>query len=404
MGCIRVDKITEYLCDPLQRCLKVQPARPPVLCTPQNPCYTAVPAWSAAARRAAVRCNARLTTTHVMLSGLRAPRCLPAPAATGCLSVAGALALGERRRAPRRTTTRTCARRRRCAWPSCTTSTPSWSRTAASWTRSRRAAPPRRRAQGGWRARDEAQRGRLGNKQCKTLYTLDARHWTEPFGICVGWLGEGKGTACSDSGSQGPPGLCVLLRLLVLALRHAGTLEARRAGPVGGRTPFAQHLELGAGLRAGPAGRQQPDGGRQRGGRAGGGARGRRRGRVPHHQHLALQAAARAQRVHRVGSGAAPRPPRGARRAPLHVSAPSGARCRAGRVEPPAPVGMSCTDEARGPALLLAALHAMKSCVVNMRRVCCPASQARQRRQACGLSGRALGATKRYGKYHCFSP
>ena len=23
MGCIRVDKITEYLCDPLQRCLKV---------------------------------------------------------------------------------------------------------------------------------------------------------------------------------------------------------------------------------------------------------------------------------------------------------------------------------------------------------------------------------------------
>ena len=25
MGCIRVDKITEYLCDPLQRCLKVQP-------------------------------------------------------------------------------------------------------------------------------------------------------------------------------------------------------------------------------------------------------------------------------------------------------------------------------------------------------------------------------------------
>mgnify|MGYP001058659631 FL=1 len=22
MGCIRVDKITEYLCDPLQRCLK----------------------------------------------------------------------------------------------------------------------------------------------------------------------------------------------------------------------------------------------------------------------------------------------------------------------------------------------------------------------------------------------
>jgi len=25
MGCIRVDKITEYLCDPLQRCLKVSP-------------------------------------------------------------------------------------------------------------------------------------------------------------------------------------------------------------------------------------------------------------------------------------------------------------------------------------------------------------------------------------------
>ena len=25
MGCIRVDKITEYLCDPLQRCLKVRP-------------------------------------------------------------------------------------------------------------------------------------------------------------------------------------------------------------------------------------------------------------------------------------------------------------------------------------------------------------------------------------------
>ena len=24
MGCIRVDKITEYLCDPLQRCLKVR--------------------------------------------------------------------------------------------------------------------------------------------------------------------------------------------------------------------------------------------------------------------------------------------------------------------------------------------------------------------------------------------
>ena len=24
MGCIRVDKITEYLCDPLQRCLKVE--------------------------------------------------------------------------------------------------------------------------------------------------------------------------------------------------------------------------------------------------------------------------------------------------------------------------------------------------------------------------------------------
>ena len=27
MGCIRVDKITEYLCDPLQRCLKVRPHR-----------------------------------------------------------------------------------------------------------------------------------------------------------------------------------------------------------------------------------------------------------------------------------------------------------------------------------------------------------------------------------------
>ena len=26
MGCIRVDKITEYLCDPLQRCLKVSDA------------------------------------------------------------------------------------------------------------------------------------------------------------------------------------------------------------------------------------------------------------------------------------------------------------------------------------------------------------------------------------------
>ena len=26
MGCIRVDKITEYLCDPLQRCLKVTAA------------------------------------------------------------------------------------------------------------------------------------------------------------------------------------------------------------------------------------------------------------------------------------------------------------------------------------------------------------------------------------------
>ena len=26
MGCIRVDKITEYLCDPLQRCLKVRKA------------------------------------------------------------------------------------------------------------------------------------------------------------------------------------------------------------------------------------------------------------------------------------------------------------------------------------------------------------------------------------------
>lgn len=25
MGCIRVDKITEYLCDPLQKCLKVEP-------------------------------------------------------------------------------------------------------------------------------------------------------------------------------------------------------------------------------------------------------------------------------------------------------------------------------------------------------------------------------------------
>lgn len=24
MGCIRVDKITEYLCDPLQRCLKAR--------------------------------------------------------------------------------------------------------------------------------------------------------------------------------------------------------------------------------------------------------------------------------------------------------------------------------------------------------------------------------------------
>jgi hypothetical protein len=24
MGCIRVDKITEYLCDPLHRCLKVR--------------------------------------------------------------------------------------------------------------------------------------------------------------------------------------------------------------------------------------------------------------------------------------------------------------------------------------------------------------------------------------------
>lgn len=24
MGCIRVDKITEYLCDPLQKCLKVE--------------------------------------------------------------------------------------------------------------------------------------------------------------------------------------------------------------------------------------------------------------------------------------------------------------------------------------------------------------------------------------------
>lgn len=24
MGCIRVDKITEYLCDPLQKCLKVR--------------------------------------------------------------------------------------------------------------------------------------------------------------------------------------------------------------------------------------------------------------------------------------------------------------------------------------------------------------------------------------------
>lgn len=28
MGCIRVDKITEYLCDPLQRCLKVGAMQP----------------------------------------------------------------------------------------------------------------------------------------------------------------------------------------------------------------------------------------------------------------------------------------------------------------------------------------------------------------------------------------
>ena len=35
MGCIRVDKITEYLCDPLQRCLKVM-ARSGSLLSPQS--------------------------------------------------------------------------------------------------------------------------------------------------------------------------------------------------------------------------------------------------------------------------------------------------------------------------------------------------------------------------------
>jgi hypothetical protein len=55
MGCIRVDKITEYLCDPLQRCLKVrhgaQPgggARRPVAANARQPSPAAVPAAAAA--------------------------------------------------------------------------------------------------------------------------------------------------------------------------------------------------------------------------------------------------------------------------------------------------------------------------------------------------------------------
>jgi AP-1 complex subunit beta-1 len=63
MGCIRVDKIVEYLCDPLRKCLKVPGA----------------------------------------------PRALPFPAASDFTL-------------PRRTRTLTCARQRRCAWPSSSTS------------------------------------------------------------------------------------------------------------------------------------------------------------------------------------------------------------------------------------------------------------------------------------------
>ena len=89
MGCIRVDKITEYLCDPLQRTLKA--------CSPELYHLQGIKDFSHSSKLYTVICYD----------------------------------------APRRTTTRMCAKLRRCASQNYTTSTRSLWRTAASWTPSR---------------------------------------------------------------------------------------------------------------------------------------------------------------------------------------------------------------------------------------------------------------------------
>ena len=108
MGCIRVDKITEYLCDPLHRCLKVRR-------------QAAVGAAFVRLRERSFG-NVMLLLFADVLFPVYHPPALLTPNPTCCLC---------------RMRTRMCARPRLCAWPSCLTSTQSWWRTAASSTCSR---------------------------------------------------------------------------------------------------------------------------------------------------------------------------------------------------------------------------------------------------------------------------
>lgn len=126
MGCIRVDKITEYLCDPLQRCLKVcsSSSRAMGVCL-------LLPRFRNRGRQAVGGCRGRAILwppgvgCGVFCGGLKPPFlpyvCQPTTFIAAPLHTC-------------RTTTRTCARPRPCVCPSCLTSTLSWWRTGASWT------------------------------------------------------------------------------------------------------------------------------------------------------------------------------------------------------------------------------------------------------------------------------
>jgi hypothetical protein len=103
MGCIRVDKITEYLCDPLQRCLK-----------------------------ASIFLLSFSVFVFLTLGGPYEEREAGSLHQSKCLSIkvyADSRLTIFSRVCSCRTTIPMCARQRRCAWPSCTTYLRSWWRT-----------------------------------------------------------------------------------------------------------------------------------------------------------------------------------------------------------------------------------------------------------------------------------